>query len=51
MDGLSGQSGSSNNRKGGGSIPTLTAQLTAGGVAVNLLASAEVPLSKAPWAL
>jgi len=45
---LSGESGSSNNRKVGSSIPTLTAQkigeLTAGvgGVAVHLLATAGV---------
>ena len=42
---------SSNNLKVGGLIPTLTAQeiggLTAGGVAVHLLVTVEVPLSKA----
>ena len=40
----------SDNPKVGGSIPTLASQrlvLTAGGVAVHLLAIAEVPLSKA----
>jgi len=48
---LSGESGSSHNLKVGGSIPTLTTHkidgLTAGGVAVHLLVTAEVPLSKA----
>ena len=43
----------SNNWKVGGSIHTLATQrsvkLTAGGVSVHLLATAEVPLSKAPY--
>ena len=47
-------SGSSNNLKVGGLIPTLTApnkggELIAGGLAVHLLGTAGVPLSKTPY--